>query len=651
MRNFYFLFLFFLIPFLLLSQGEEIKVLASRGEVKEALEKYRVYCQKTGRHHKELLEEILFGFLRNTDPKYGYATRRDAGQLLINEVLSGKRRKEEVISILKENLKFPDTGVKVNAAKFLILLGYREKNLLPVLKEGLYKGDEVVSMDAAIFLSYIPGKESLSLLKEAMGSPNPFVAISAVKGLEKLKSEEAKKLLIKGLKYGGGKSKAGEAPLKKISFSGLMSFYTSEQVRIACAKSLSKFSGEDVVKALGEALKSSEKNLKIYALDSLGKIAKREDRKKRRGFWGRRKRDALFYIKSAVKDEELREEAYTILARLGEEEGIKYWRDKLKSNSWEEKLSALSILLELKDKEALGVLEEALSSSEKEVRKKAVSLLKYLEEDALPFLEKASQDPDWEVRKKVVSVAGGVGERGKKILERLTEDSNAQVKREAIFASAGLTLTGEWGLDFLLEEGFFGWKISRKEVALLKDKKSIVAILKKEMERADPYTKVELAEILLGLGEREVSVPILREALSWKKAPRFQKKSAYALASIGDTSALPVLEERLWKYGEREVGTVKALLQILEGQSFSKQVFPEEEKKKEKLPSHHYKKGEVIIDKTPLYHGNKIIYYLPLGAEVRLLRQHKQWYLVEYIEKETTFKGWVKKDNLLLSEE
>ena len=637
-RNLFLIGILLLSGIILANPCTEVKKLSEEGKIKEAIEKYKDCYLTDGKHDAGLLEEIFYGFLRNTDPKYGYATRRDTGEILVNEVITGKREKEEVISLLKENLKFPDTGVKVNAAKFLILLGYREKELLPALKEGLYKGDAAVSMDAALLLPSIKEDESLVLLKEAMGSKNPLVAISAVKGLEGIGGEEAKRLLIKGLKYGGGRSKAGETSLRGIPFSGFMSFYTPGQVRIACAKALGKFSGDEVVKALGEALKSSDKNLKLYALKSLGEIAKRsKDSEKKR--WWRRKRSALFYIKSALKDGELKDTAYGILASLKKDEGIKYFREKLKVGNWDEKIKALSILAKIKDEIAFKYLSDALSSAQPDVRRKAIYLLQFYGEKSLSLLDKASKDPDWKVRLGVVNVAGTIGEKGERILRQLTEDKDTWVRKEAIFSLTGLSLSGNWGIDFLLEEGFFGLKFSRRELAQLKNKKEVIDSIKKWIEKADKYTKVELAEVLLGLGEKDVSIPILRKVLSWNHAPRYQKKAAYALATIGDISALPFLQKRFFDYGYMETGTLKALLDLVRlSPSPAKSIPPPSKKEESNI--------KTIKFRSPVYAGNNVITYLEAGEKVRFVREKEEWSLIEFEEKGKKRLGWVKKDVL-----
>ncbi|NOZ64538.1 MAG: hypothetical protein GXO71_06370 [Caldiserica bacterium] len=619
----------------------EIQKLSEQGKVKEAIAKYHDYYLARGKHNPELIEEILYGFLRNTDPKYGYATRRDAAAVLVDEVVRGKRKKEEVISLFKENLKFPDTGVKVNAAKFLILLGYRKSDLLPVLKEGLYKGNVAVSMDAASLLPAIKGEANLPLLKEAMGSNNPLVAIAAVKGLGEMGGEEAKKLLIKGLKYGGGKSKAGEASLKGVPLSGFMSFYTPGQVRIACAQELGKFSGDEVVRALGETLKSSDKNLKIYALKSLGEIAKREKAPQKKSFWLRKRRNALFYIKGALKDEDLKAFAYNVLADLGKEEGINYYRSKLKSDNQQEKMQALSVLTQIKDETAFQYLAEALSSSSAKTRKQAVYLLLPYGKKALPLLDKACGDPSPEVRLAVVKTAGKMGEEGKIILEKLAQDSNFGVQREAIFALSGLSLTGNWSTDLILEEGLFGLKFSRKQLAQLQDREKIINSVKRQINRADKYTRVELAEVLLSLGERQVSIPILRKALSYKRAPRYQKKAAYALSSIGDVSALPLLQKRFFEYGYMEVGTVKALLNLAKlppSAQIGGKTAPPVKKAESTI--------KTIKARTPVYAGNNIITQLEPGTQVRFVKKQGAWCLVEFDRNGEKKMGWVKEENL-----
>ena len=640
-KNLFLAAIFLLSGILLASPYTETQKLSEQGKVKEAIAKYHDYYLARNTHNPELIEKIFYGFLRNTDAKYGYATRRDAGAVLVDEAVRGKREKEEVISLLKENLQFPDTGVKVNAAKFLILLGYRKSDLLPALQEGLYKGNVAVSMDAASLLPLIKGETSLPLLKEAMGSNNPLVAISAVKGLGEMGGEEAKKLLIKGLKYGGGKSKAGEASLKGIPFSGALSFYTPGQVRIACAQELGKFSGDDVVRALGTALKSSDKNLKIYALKSLGEIAKREKAPAKKSFWLRKKRDALFYIKKALKEEDLRASAYSILAGLGKEEGINYYRDKLKSNDQQEKMQALSVLTRIKDDVAFKYLAEALSSSDTKTRKQAVYLLPPYGRRAIPLLDKASGDVSPEVRLAVVKTAGEMGEGGKTILQKLARDSNFGVQREAIFALSGLSLSGSWSTDLILEEGLFGLKFSRKQLAQLQEREKIISSVKQHINKADKYTRVELAEVLLSLGEREVSIPILRRALSYKRAPRYQKKAAYALASTGDVSALPLLQRRFFEYGYMEVGTVKAFLDLV-------RLAPSPRVLEKTAPP--VKTGErtlkTIKARTAVYAGNRIMTYLAPGTQVRFIKKQGAWCLVEFNKEGKKQMGWLKEENL-----
>ena len=639
-RNLLLIVILFFSGVILADYGTEVKKLSQEGRVKEAIKKYKDCYLREGKHKPELLQEIFYGFLRNTDSKYGYATRRDAAQMLVFEVLRGKRKKKEVISLLRENLKFPDTGVKVNAAKSLLLLGYRGKELLPAVKEGLYKGNVVVSMDAAMLLPSIKTEKNLFLLKEAMGSNNPLVAISAVKGLEKIGNEEAKRLLIKGLKYGGGRSKAGETALKGIPFSGFMSFYTPGQVRIACAKALGEFSGKEVVNALGEALKSSDKNLKIQAIKSLGEIAKRE-KPVRKSFWIKRRRNALFYIKESLKDKESKESAYAILANLGKEEGINYYRKKLESNDWEKKFQSLSVLAGIKDGVAFKYLPKALSSAPAKIKKKVVYLLPLYGEKSLPLLDKASRDAEPEVRLSVVNVASKMGGKGEKILQQLAKDEDFQVKREAIFSITGLSLSGNWAIDFLLEEGFLGMRFSRKELAQLKNRDEIINSLKQQINRADEYTRVELAEVLLSLDEKKVSVPILRKALSWNRAPRYQKKAAYALASIGDNSALPFLQKRFFDYGYMEVGTVKALLDLVRLSPHpiisAKVVSPSQKKEIN---------TKMIKFRSPVYAGNNVITYLEAGEKVRFVRKKEEWCLVEFEEKGKKRLGWVKENAL-----
>ncbi|HEX68343.1 MAG TPA: HEAT repeat domain-containing protein, partial [bacterium] len=187
---------FFLSFYSYSSEKEEIKTLASQGAIKQSLLRYRAYCSKTGAHDPALLRTIFLSFLNYPGSKPGYAIRKSAMGILLKEVLQGKLKKEECISLFKERLSSSDLGVKMTAVEGLILLGYENKELIPVLKEALYKGDVVLSLDAALCLANLKIPETFSLLEEAFHSSNPFVAIAAVKGIKKYGGKRAEKILL-----------------------------------------------------------------------------------------------------------------------------------------------------------------------------------------------------------------------------------------------------------------------------------------------------------------------------------------------------------------------------------------------------------------------------------------------------------------------
>ncbi len=629
-------FLVFLFPFLLGAlTREDVLKLAREGKVREAIDAYRNYFQERKKHDAGLVEEIFLAFLRNRDAKYGFATRRDAGEIVLREVKEGKRNREELVGILKENLRFPEPGVKVTAAKLLLSLEYWDPSLLPALREGLYKGNVAVSLEAASLLPRL-GEKGISLLQEALGSNNPFVAVMAVKGIAEVGGEKGKRLLLKGLNYRVSQTGAGRESLRGIPFSGLMgTFYTPLQVQIASAKELGKFSGEDVVKALAKGLRSSEKNLRLACLFSLGEIAKREGKTPQRR-WFRRK-GALYYIKKATQDEELKDSAYQILASLGDQEAINYFQAKLKE---EDSFEALRILSQLKKKEALDYITSRFSSVTEKEKKRYIRLLTPFGEDALPLLEKASRDTSTEVKKEVVRVLARL-RKGREILERLARDENPFVRREAVFALTGLHLTGEWALDALLEMGFFGLKIPRKELAKAlapTDKREeIISTIKRWIGTVDEYTRIELAEILLGLGEKEVSLSILKKSLGKAQGTRYARKALYALAEVGDPQTFPYLEKRFFDYGYMEVLTVRNFLTLLKKYPSSP---------REKLPTRESGGKRRVKEETKVYVGNRIIATLGEGEEVRALQEKGKWVLVEFLKGGKILKGWIDRNSL-----
>ncbi len=550
---------------------KDVICFSEQGKIKTAISKYQDYCLEKGKHEPRLLEKILPGFLRNTDSKYGYATRRDASQIIVSEVREGKRSKDTAEKIFGENLSFPDTGVKVNAVRFLILLGYKGKDLLPALKEGLYKGNAAVSLDSALLLGSLKYGESVSLLEEGIRSSNPLVAVASARGLGEIGGERAAYLLISGLKgriTSGGK--AGSEALKNIPFSGSISIHTTGQMRPACASALGNIGGRDAILTLGSALGSQDKKLRQSALSALGKIALRVDKKPAGGEglkgyfrrWFKKEVTPLPYIKSALEDWALKRKAAEILLELGEKEGTDFFKEKLAKGKIEERLSAASLLAGKGNKDGLEVIGNALKNPDKKVRIKAVKSLKNFGSDALPFLRKASHDSDPAVRKQVISTARSLGEKGEEITVALTRDSDSGVRKKASFAYAGIALTGEPVLDFLMEQGLFGLKVKSSDLAKLKKRDETIMRIKQVLNSLDKYGRVELAEILLYLGEKQTSVPILKDALTWHQAPRYQKKAAFALADIKDSSCLPFLEERFFKYGYAEVEVVKALLDV-----------------------------------------------------------------------------------------
>ena len=216
------------------------------------------------------------------------------------------------------------------------------------------------------------------------------------------------------------------------------------------------------------------------------------------------------------------------------------------------------------DKSGTSIVREALENNDSKIRRKAVKALKEFGNDARGLLKKASHDPEPAVRMDVIDVAENLGEDGEEIIVALTRDSDPAVKTKASFALAGVRLTGIPGLDLLVEEGLFGLRITRSDVAKLKDKKEIVTSIERIINLQNKYTKVELAEVLLSLGEMEISVPILRDALNWSEAPRYQKKAAFALASIKDETCLAFLQERFFRHGHAEVQTVNAFLELVQ---------------------------------------------------------------------------------------
>ncbi len=551
------LFIFIALSAGLLFAGpeDEIISLSKQGKVKEAIGKYHNCFLQEKQHNPRLIEEIFFGFLRNTDSKYGYATRRDAGQIIVFEVVEGKRDKEKVIKIFRENLNSPDTGVKVNAVKFLILLGYRGEDLFPALREGLDKGGSAVSLDAALLLGSFKSEEAISLLEEGMKNSNPLVAIASVRGLGKIGGAKATSLLINGLRG-------------RIS----SSIYTSEQIKLACARSLSEVGGRDATLALGEALNSRDKRLKKAALNALGKIALRKEKRTESGGWlkGWFKKEVtpLPYIKSAFKDEAIKENAAKVLLELGEKEGVDFFKERLIKGNIKEKLEAASLLAKKEDKSGIKIIDDALQNNDKKIRRKGVESLKEFGNDALPLLKKASHDPEPAIRMKVIDIAKNLGKEGEEIIVALTMDSDSGVKTKASFAFAGVELTGVPALDLLLEEGLFGLKVRRSDLAKLKNREETISRIKGIINSQNKYSKVELAEVLLYIGERDISLPILRDALTWSKAPRYQKKAAFALASIKDKTCLPFLEERFFRYGYAEVETVKAFLKLVQPSSY-----------------------------------------------------------------------------------
>ena len=535
------------------NSDDEIASLSGQGKVKEAIAEYHDYFLQSQQHNPQLLENILGGFLRNTDSKYGYATRRDISEVMFYEVMGGEKNKDEIVKCLRENLSFPDTGVKVNAAKFLILLGYKGEDLFPVLKEGLNGSNAAVSLDAALFLGFLNSEKAIPLLKKGMKSSNPIVAAASIMGLGKTGGAKATALLINGLK---GRITS--------------SINTSGQIRLASAKALGKIGGRDAIVALGKTLKSRDKKLKKEVVNALGKIALQK-RKKAEGTGFKRlfKKEItpLSYIESAFNDETVKEDAAKILLNLGEKSGADFFKEKLAGGNIEEKLEAASLLAKAGDRNGIGVVESVFKSNDKKMRKKAVKSLKDFGDDALPLIRKASNDPDPAIRIEVINVARKLGRGGEETIIVLAGDSNPDVKKKALFALIGFGLTGDTALDFLLEEGSFGMKIRRRDFAKLlvsEDTGEIISRIEGIINSQDKYSKVELAEILLYLGEKAVSVPVLVDALAWSKAPRYQKKAAYALASIKDKTSLPFLEERFFNYGYAEVETVKALLDLMQ---------------------------------------------------------------------------------------
>ncbi|HEX68322.1 MAG TPA: hypothetical protein ENG13_04585, partial [bacterium] len=486
--------------------------------------------------------------------------------------------------------------------------------------------------------------EAFSLLEEAFHSSNPFVAIAAVKGIKKYGGKRAEKILLECAKHGvKSSSSAGEKAFSKYPFHGFMKFYTPEQVRISCIRALGELGGEEAVKVLGELLRSTDKRIKREALSSLGKIAFRE-KPSSKILWWLGKVDARYYLQKALKDSDLSDAALEILACLGEKEALDLCKKRLKEGSLFEKVALASSLAKCGYYESLEIFKEALTKGNKAEKVKAVEALQYFGGKALPLLTQAAHDPSPEVRAKVVDIAGKSGESGEKILLELLKDENRNIRREAIFALTGLRLGGSLLVDYLLETGTFtGFKIERKDLVKTKPKEKMINKIKKYLPYADEYTQVDLAVVLLSLGERDVSLPILHKAMKDKKARVIQKKALIALAEAGDTAVVPYLESRIWDCGEREPDMVWALYQLSLKSPVNTQTV------KKPLPTgitSLQEKFSKVKVKAPVYSGSEIIGYLEKGEKVRCLKKYKNWVLIEFEKEGKREKGWISEDYL-----
>ena len=322
------------------SPQEDIISLSKHGNIKKAIGKYHDYYLQKKEHNPKLVEEIFLGFLRNES----YA--RQTSQIIVSEVAEGKRNKDETIKIFQKLLDFPDTVVKVNAAKFLILLGYKERDLLPALKEGLHDEYGAGTTDAALLLGSLKCDESLSLLEE--GLKNPDLAIVSVWGLVESGGERATSLLISGLR--DSRIKGGEEwleeELSKLDETDKIWKLTNAWVtRLECAKGLAKAGGKDAILALGEALGLQDEDLKREALIALGEIALVKE------IEGRDNTEitAIPYIQSALKDKTLKKRAAKILCKLEEKDGIDFFKEQLMKGTMLEKIEAASLLAKIED--------------------------------------------------------------------------------------------------------------------------------------------------------------------------------------------------------------------------------------------------------------------------------------------------------------
>ncbi len=281
-------------------------------------------------------------------------------------------------------------------------------------------------------------------------------------------------------------------------------------------------------------------------------------------------------------DPAVRAQSIEALSRTAPAEGLPYMRDALRDDEPVVRFAACMALGLVKDKGSRGMLETRLEDTDASVQTGAIYALHRLGDyrHTSRLADRLLRDPSPGVRANAAMVLGELGEKGAiRLLRHAARDRQDVVSLQAIEAMALLGDAPSFQQLTLLTHDGSGPTQVLAILALGRtgDRSAVNALVYHLRQGTYLETKLAAARGLGMLGFSD-GLKVALEALDFKpgnsrliddtpynQAMRVHSMAAQALGDIGDSAALPALQQRLEAQDDPRVqlAAAKAILQIL----------------------------------------------------------------------------------------
>jgi len=413
---------------------------------------------------------------------------------------------------LIDSLASKDNETRERAKSSLLKLGTEAvAALIPALEDNI----STIRMRVAEMLGELKAKSAVKPLINALRDEEASVRYSAAEALGKVGDQDATAALMKAL----------SDPNSQVSKSAMGAL---EAMNI------------DVIGPLLESLSDESPSVRIFAVETLGKLSKNEAV------------SPLIELLAREDDSRVRQQALESLGKLGAQDAFDMLLISLLDEDEDVRVSAAKVLKRIDLSKALNTLSEGLKSEDSTQRIQSVKALGSLGSDGFELLLSALKNSDIDVKCEAILLLGQF--KSERVLDELIpllSDKNNRVVKSAMAALNNFEISGV--LEYLeekLDEEYEEVETRRCAVVALEQLgEPAVDLLAKAIRDEDRQVRISAIDALGEIKSATAVEPIIfamRDRDEWVRW-----HCAEALGKIGGKKAVPRLitalqDDRSW---------------------------------------------------------------------------------------------------------